>query len=213
MDSSNMLKELETYLKGLSPSVDIRFKDESLFMKALSRVMFFNKGFMTDYITTIGAKVYFPTRARYEANPLSSFCVLAHEGVHIVDGMKKPIRFPLGYLFPQILAVLALNACFAFLSLYFLFFLFALLFLAPIPAPFRKATEMRGYGMSIKVLEWLNMPAEYKIDGAAANFTGSGYYFMWPFPKSVKQELTSWLGNDTCLNEPIFKKVYDITKS
>ena len=35
-------------------------KSESKLMKAVAAILFFNKGFLTDYITTIGTTIYWP---------------------------------------------------------------------------------------------------------------------------------------------------------
>ena len=43
--------------------VSIKYKDNSWFMKVLSKILFFNKKFMTRFTTTIGKTVYFPRGA------------------------------------------------------------------------------------------------------------------------------------------------------
>jgi len=214
MSDRTMLINLENKIKEQVPSFEVRFKDESMFMKILSKILFFNKNFMTSVTTTIGTKVYWASRERYEAKPGASFRTLAHEFVHIVDFIKRPVRFVLGYLFPQIFALLALFAVLAFISPWFLLFLLALLFLAPLPAPFRKTAEMRGYGMSVKTLNWLYgyLVSTEEAARYVKYFTGPSYYFMWPFKESATKEFSQWVDplNNECLREPVYKDVYDI---
>lgn len=204
MTDLERLQLLERRIRELVPSFEVRFKDESPFMKALGKVLFFTKGFMTDFTTTIGAKVYFPNRQQYLANPGNSFRILAHEFVHVLDFVLNPVAFVCGYLFPQNLALLSLFASFAFLSPHFLLCLLFLLCLAPIPSVPRKNSEMRGSGMSLKVLQWRGESArnlEWWVAHNADNFVNSNYWYMYPFRDSVERELANWLADDRCLTD------------
>src|SRR4030043_385107 len=89
------------------PNLKIKYKDESLLMKILGKLMFFNKGFMTSYTTTIGSTIYFPNSNFVKARPISSSVILLHELVHLYDNSKftAPL-FSFLYLFPQILVLL-----------------------------------------------------------------------------------------------------------
>lgn len=166
------------------PNVAIAFKDQSLFMKILGKILFFNKSFMTNYITTIGETIYFPSVNYVNFHPASMFIVLLHEIVHIHDEKKisKPI-FNLLYLLPQLLALLAIPLFFVigFWSLLFL------LFAAPLPAFFRMNFEKRAYIASLYVMKVLNDKYAYNIDLDAKTqyflqqFKDSSYYYMWPF--------------------------------
>jgi hypothetical protein len=216
MDNLKQLQTLEERIKVLCPSFEVRFKDESLLMKVLGKVMFFNKGFMTDFITTFGSKVYFPNRKKFLDDPLTSFRTLAHEFVHIMDYKKNPVWFVLSYAAPQALTLLALLSVFTPLWHYFIWSLLALFFVLPIPSLGRKNIETRGYGMSLKTLLWdgyNKMPEDYLLY-CVENFTGSGYYFMWPFKNSIIDELKKY-SSDDCLNDPnpAYKEVYNILKS
>lgn len=218
MNDQQMLDALQAKIKERVPSFKIKFKNESTFMKILGKLLFFNKGFMTNYITTIGTTVYWPSRERFEQYPLGSFLTLAHEYVHIMDYKRHPVLFPLGYLFPQIKAILALLAILAVVSPWFLLALLFLLALAPWPAPHRKWAEMRGFGMSVKARAWLGWTiSEDRMNRYVEQFTTSAYYFMWPFAKCVRKELTEWAdpNNLECLNysSPAYKDVYDIIKA
>ena len=164
--------------------VEILFKNESLLMKVLSKILFFNKRFMTGYITVIGKKVYFPSREWLENNRASAARSLCHEFVHISDErIVGPIAYRLSYLFPQWLSVFAVAAI--FVGPWALFFL---LFLLPLPAPFRAFWELRGYAMTDLVFF-----SEFKqfsdFNFLEKQFVGSGYYYMWPFRKSLREEI------------------------
>jgi hypothetical protein len=187
-------------------------------MKFVGKIMFFNKGFMTDYITTIGKTVYFPSKAKFEADPGAYFYTLAHEYVHVADYAARPTTFIIGYLFPQILASLSLLSLLAFFSPYFLLFLLTLIFVAPIPAPYRAWAEIRGYAMSCKVRLWDGWSEETvrnRLELKYANaFTTSAYYFMWPFKNYVIRKLTEKVSSDSCLSDsnPACVDVYNIIK-
>lgn len=113
---------------------------------------------------------------------------LQHEWVHLKDAEtlfgKLPkktkrlnlILFSLAYLFPQCLAIFSLLA---FVNLWWLL---CLLFLLPIPAPFRAMAELRAYRRNVE----LGRPPEDIVPA----FCRFGYYFMLPFKKKVLKELT-----------------------
>jgi hypothetical protein len=166
----------------------IKYKNASLFMKILGFLLFFNKGFMTKYITTIGSNIYFPNEEFISSKNQSAISVLAHELVHIQQAKKYgSILFSILYLFPQCLVVFSLLAP---ISLWFLLFLICIL---PLPAPWRMKFEVGGYTMSLFVLNeqlifFQNQPAQiyerlYKESDKinSAYFVGSAYWFMWPF--------------------------------
>lgn len=144
IDHRTVFNDLARYL-FLNYDVCVRFKDKSRLMRFISALMFWNKTFMTDYVTTIGRTVYFPTRLDHD----DDWGTLAHEAVHALDYDRAPTRFVLGYLAPQCLGVLSVLAALAlFLSPVWLLSLGFLLFLAPWPSPWRLARERRGYAVS-----------------------------------------------------------------
>jgi hypothetical protein len=180
----------------------IKFKDESLYMKFLGKILFFNKDFMTKYVTTSGKDVYFPSHERFLKDRGRYFKTLCHEYVHIQDYILHPVRFTLGYLFPQILSLFSLGAIFAIFNLWFLLFLLALLFLAPLPAPWRARSELRGKGMNCKVQVWSGETvSNYDLNKYVDAFTTSAYYFMWPFKKRVVKKLRRYIDSDECLSD------------
>jgi len=142
-------------------------------MMWLSWLLFFNKKFMTNYITVIGYKVYVPKLPWNQENPLSACSVLAHEWVHMKDSKKFGPLFKFLYLFPQILAPLAVFGFYH--SAFFLF----ILCLLPLPAPFRAWFEFRAYVVSIAVRWWLTKQTT-SYDWLTEQFTSSAYYWMFP---------------------------------
>jgi hypothetical protein len=174
------------------PDFEVRFKAESRLMHFLNFfVQIFNRKFMSDYTTVIGPVVYFPSRERFLREQDMYASVLAHELVHMLDMQRLgTVRFTVMYMFPQILAPLALLAIGAFWEPWFLLALLFLLFIAPIPAPWRRDLELRGYVMSLAVQYWkTRMITSHTIDWAASQFIGPSYYFMWPFRSHTVQEL------------------------
>lgn len=172
------------------PKLQIKYKNESNFMKLLSKILFFNKNFMHSYITTIGNSVYFPNKQHIENNPIESIIILAHECYHIKDAKKfNSFIFIMLYLVPQLFALLFIPMLFI-LGWWALLFL---LFLVPIPSPGRAYFEFHGYTMTLfmcdQVYRELGMKDQKrkillrelaeKIKNT--NFAGPGYYFMWPF--------------------------------
>ncbi len=172
-----MMTLLQGYLEQ-SHGIRVRFKDQSRLMRFIGRVMFFNRLFMTHYTTTIGKTVYFP---RGEDNWLT----LAHEAVHALDYERRPVRFTLGYLMPQLLGVLGLLSLVGALwCTWSLLGAVLLLALAPWPSPWRLARERRGYQVTIAAdilrerstamvrspgyLRWL----------ADHTYSGPSYYYM-----------------------------------
>lgn len=200
------------------PGFTIVFKDRSRWMKFLNFfAQIFNPKFMTKYTTTAKATVYFPTEEFFLSDPERAFDILAHELVHMVDKRKNGfIRHDLAYAFPAVLAVLAVFVFGAFWNLWFLLSLVFLLALLPMPSPWRKDIEMRGYTMSMAVFYWRWATyGEDQFQFIADQFTGPAYYFMWPFKKSVMRELKRRfiaVQSGKILEDPIFRAVYDIVK-
>src|SRR5208282_4238572 len=168
------------------PGYQVKYKDQSTFMKILGGILFFNPAFMNNYITTIGDTTYFPSESFVSKDPLNASIVLLHELVHVTDEKTySKFLFGLSYLFPQILAPLC--AILFFFTHWYIALPIMLLFLAPLPAPFRMNWEKRAY---IAALYAQNAIAKRLNDGTSlpnamtydlTQFTGGAYYFMWPF--------------------------------
>jgi len=176
---------IERLLKRISPvvpGVKLAYKRHSKLMKLISKLLFFNKKFMTKYYTTLGSTIYIPDS--HPATPLN-LEVIAHECKHIYDSRQHPILYNLGYMFPQIMALfafLALGAIWSSLS--WLWCLLFLIFLAPIPSPGRMLIERQGYLMSLACEYWLNGRVNASsYTWIAKHFTGPNYYWMWPFSR------------------------------
>lgn len=168
-------------------------KSESWLMKLISLFLFFNKDFMNGYVTTIGRTIYIPNLLIGKEDTPQYKSIIAHEYVHILDSERDKL-FKLKYLFPQILSLLTI-----FVTPFTLWGLLFLLFLAPIPAIWRKTYEVRAYKMSLASMYLLLKSENFddeKIDKILKDqiihfnkqFVSSAYYWMWPF--GVKKELT-----------------------
>lgn len=167
------------------PGIQVKYKDQSTFMKVLSYVLFFNRGFMTDYITSIGSTMYFPSAQYIENDPIDNTVVMLHEIVHIEDEQNSnSILFGFLYLLPQLLALL-------FIPLLFIvgwkFALIAFVFALPLPAYFRMQDEKKAYTIALYAMYKLNAKYNMTLDVKtwatyyALQFKNSAYYFMWPF--------------------------------
>jgi hypothetical protein len=181
-----MFDDVSTRAIQVYPNVQIKYKNESVLMKTLGVILFFNPQFM-DYITTIGTTIYYPTREFVRDAPISSTIDLLHELVHVRDAQNEnKILFGLLYLLPQLLVLLGLPLLFIF---GWKIALFSLIFLAPLPAYFRMKDEKKAYTISMYVVNKLNQHG-YSINldvqkqFFVSQFKGSSYYFMWPF-KSI----------------------------
>ena len=173
---------LEDSIKKEFPDFEYVDKRYSKFMKFLAQLLFFNKSFMSSYITVVGNKVYVPKLPWKKTNPYGAIEVLSHEWVHMKDNKRLGIWFKLLYLFPQILAPLALLG---FWNPWFLLFLLCIL---PYPALWRAKFELRGYTISMAVRYWL-LKEEPNYDFLVKQFTGPNYYYMYPFEDYMRERL------------------------
>lgn len=214
MDDKN--KQRREALVAYEESLGVRnvIKDESSFMRLIGKILFFNRGFMTIFITTIGQTIYWP-RDIWE-DDYAVWSVLPHELTHAMDFRRMGlIPAALIYLFPQVLAVFALGAIGAIWDVRFLWFLLALIFLFPWPAPGRKYMEMRGFAMSVATDMWANPThkREEAPNWILDNFTGPNYYWMWPFRKHLEAQFKTWITwiNDGTIDEkmPLAKVLRD----
>jgi hypothetical protein len=195
--------------KKYFPKLEIKFKNESLIMFIISKILFFNKNFMTEFITTLGHTIYFPQKSFITNHPVSSLIVLLHELVHIYDLNKYGMLFNIGYLSPQIFALLAPLA----LLFSWKLALVLLLCLLPLPSPFRMYFEKRAYIVSLYSMKKLNDKYNYKINLEdqkqffVKHFSDSTYYFMWKFSilKDFDQALAKINAGEKPFEDPIFE--------
>lgn len=179
----HLAKELHTVVP-----FNIKYKDESWEMQVLNLfVIWFCPNFLTQFTTVIGNTIYFPSRAYVRWNPDGAMRTLAHEVVHILDMDKWTPGFFMGaYLFPQILALGVFT--FPFFGLWSLLFL---IFLLPIPAPFRYYFEARGYAMDVLTAH-PGHRAEM-VERSLDHFTGWNYYKMYPFEEQVREAIKGYV--------------------
>ena len=110
------LKEFEVEIQKHVPDFSIKFKNQTASQKLIGFLtQSFNSKYMTSYATTSFPTVYFPTKVFYESQPDSSFKILAHEFIHMMDMKNHPTWWKLMYALPQALAIFPLIA-FAALS-------------------------------------------------------------------------------------------------
>jgi hypothetical protein len=184
MFTNNVYKNVISLLE--KDKIHIIPKDKSLFMRILSKLIFFNKKFMTKFITTIGETIYLSTGFN-DLPETSRVITLLHEYVHI-NQKRKDKLFSLKYLFPQSLIILSFAA---FLCPPMALFM---LFLLPIPAYFRMKYEAEAYGLSLFLFKKSGIyHMDFEFEHCIKQFTGPNYYFMWPFEDFIRKEiLYSW---------------------
>lgn len=194
------------------PNLQIKYKNESRFMKFVGMLLFFNKTFMTNYTTTIGSTIYFPDSKYLESNPVSGAVTLLHELVHVYDSMKYTrFLFSILYLSPQILFLFTLPLMIISWKLIFV----SLLFLLPLPSFFRMHFEKRAYLVSLYVLNYLIINKMIHADLDAnkeyylTQFKSGGYYFMWPF-KNLNLEFENGVRKIKLGEKPYNDSVFNI---
>jgi hypothetical protein len=178
--------------------VEVVEKTTSRFMRVLAVLLFFNKKFLTEYITTIGGTIYWPNVEQMYMYPDRAFGALFHETQHAADYRWSPFLFVTTYLSPQIACLLS---CLSVLSVVFgvwwLLWLLALLFLLPLPSVGRAVWEMRASSAEMALNLWKygeQTISEVRMSGLVRRFTGPDYYFMLPFGKLVEWLAYRYLG-------------------
>jgi Zn-dependent protease with chaperone function len=198
-------------LGSLFPKVKIAFKDQTPWMSWLCKLLWFDPTFATEYTTTVGNTVYFPSKHFIDVHPITSIVILCHELTHISDEQRyNPVLFGLLYLLPQILVI---PCIFLFWLISWKFVLpLMLLCLLPWPAYFRTLFERRAYSVSLYAMNRLNQKG-YNIDLQAQKqsfldyFTGSDYYWMGKF-LPVEKDLDAALITIQSGNKPFESDVF-----
>ncbi len=173
----------------------VRDKGESNLMKFIGFLLFFNPSFMTNYTTTIGSTVYFPDGYTVR-QPEDAARTMGHEGYHL-EQIKKHgrVKFSLQYLFPQVLAAFALLALLAFVWLPMLWCLCFLVFLAPLPAPWRVKYEREAYLVTavLDAARGWDITSDWYEKYQVNHYTAWGYYkpawFSGPVKKFVREDM------------------------
>lgn len=171
---SALLAELRTEF----PSFKLVPKTASPFMKLLDvllRVITFGqaRGFMTNFITTIGYTVYVNTGWDI-ASEVGKVIVLRHERVHMRQRRKYgALLFSLMYL------LLPLPCVFAY---------------------FRRQFEMEAYAETLMAIAELN-PSQIPVmqshghrEHVIGFFMGPAYFWTWPFRKQLERWYDDALG-------------------
>lgn len=135
-------------------------KSESRFMKLIAWLLFFNKTFMTGYVTTIGNRMYVPDH--WGEDGLSNAATLRHERVHL----RQQKRY--GFLLYAFLYLLVLPAVFTF----------------------RAKLEKEAYEESMRAWLAYGGEKAFTLrrkDQLIKQFTGGSYGWMCPFPGKMER--------------------------
>ena len=185
------ITEFELKLANIMSAIEYEFPDfkivekqDSKLMRILGKVLFFNKDFMTRYITVIGNTVYVPSKQWVKDKPYAALEVFCHEWVHMKDNRDLGPMFKILYLTPQIFAGCALFSLWSGNLLWLL----CLIFLLPMPSAARAELEMRGYTVSMAVRWWV-LEQEPDYEKISKYFTSSAYYWMYPMKEAVIEDL------------------------
>jgi len=223
-DNYHKVADLAEEQKG----VRIIFKSQSLLMRILSKILFWlpKDQFMNGYTTTLGRTIYLSDHYAGMSEPSAGeTATLVHELVH-VEQFERLGRVPmsLAYLFPQCLALLSLFSLLAIGgNLWFLLCLLFLLFLAPLPAPWRMVYEVDAYCTGYAAFFWVHgkevplmdkQEIQRRLGGYLSQFTGWSYYKMWPFEedlaKRFDRKLTALRLHDWSDLPFIAREVYEV---
>lgn len=196
---STTFDELLAEFQKVLPGLTVRYKPDSLFMRMIGGVLFFNPEFYARYATTFGSTVYLSSLQWVLDNPDSAKAVLAHEAVHVDDYRRNPISYTLGYAFPQGLAFLGLAAVFAVLfashSTVALLALAvgAILFVSFVAFSSRSAFHAAGVAFATAIVAWLlGAILASHLWGSLATAAVLIPLAPWPSPGRVRAELRGY---------------------
>ena len=207
-------QDLLAAAQGYFPGLQVKYKDQSSLMKFIGTLLFFNKGFMKDFTTTVGNTIYAPDENFFKLHPVSGAIIFLHELVHFYDHKRLgTFRFQLSYMLPQILFV-------PFLLLFLVSWKLALplmlLSLLPWPAYFRMQYEKRAYLTSLYCIQKLSSSMSFnsnllsQVSHFVEYFTSSSYYWMWPFQTSLTNEFNTAAQNILAGKRPYEDPVFDM---
>jgi hypothetical protein len=196
------------------PHFKIGYKDQSILMKIIGKLLFFYPSFTTHEATSWGDTIYFPNQSFVNKKRISSIIFLLYELVHSYNKKRMgKLCFYLSYLFPQILAVPALLLFLVFP--WFVALPIILILISPIPAPFRMKHEKKAYLASLYCIQAIDQKHNYHIDVRAqsdffvAEFNHFYYYKMWPYP-DIKQDFKEAMLKIENGHRPYQDEVFDI---
>jgi hypothetical protein len=151
-----LFKNLVLAAQQYFPSLKIKYKDNSILMKILAKLFFFDKTFK-DNSTTRGFTIYLPSPTFIKMHPVSGAVIFLHELAHLYYRQKMGIFFNLLYLMPQLLILPSL-------LLFLISWKVALpviLLVSMLPAYFRMHFEKQAYLSSIYVIEKLSVKLNF----------------------------------------------------
>lgn len=211
---------IQLYLKQIEEKHKIKIqvlpKSQSKLLKTLRPIIeIFNKNYWNDYVTTLGNTIWVPENwINNNYSALSMIETIMHECVHIKQANEQTVFIHnILYLFPQILVIFSLLAFLAIpFGLNWLWTLTFLLFLLPLPAPFRYQKELEAYRITMLFLKHV-----YKTDTRGSwaeqsiveQMVGSSYYFAWPFKKLILKDLQ----NEEALQKELYKDILSFLES
>lgn len=174
----------------LSTGARLKDKKSSIFNQIVNVFLWLptRGSYMMNFWTTIGKTIYAPS-----IRGSLDWMVTFHELCHVRQAQREGVvRHSILYLLPQIITVWLIPLLLLFGAGWWS--LVGLVFMLPIPAPWRAEKELEGYKMSIAAME-LRRPGSgsYAIDAYIEHFTGSNYYFMWPFRDKIVSEMRAHL--------------------
>jgi len=178
---SDKRKALESLISQLIPGFSIESKKESTLCRFYSKILFFNKSFMTEYVTTLYPKIFVPELPWREDDDLEATVILAHEFVHLYDRKRMWLWFNLLYLSPQVLALFAVATFWSPINILWL------VCLAPMPSLGRAWLEYRGYRATLASVYWLT-GKKVELDWLLLQFSGPAYYWMFPFKNILSKK-------------------------
>jgi hypothetical protein len=194
----NLIKAIaaEKVVRKHNPNFEIQPKADSRVHKTIGKLLrvLGNPDYLEQYWTTLGNTASYPTNLS-DGFAEDSWQTVLHEGWHSIQNQKyTKYLTSAAYLVPQIFGILAvlLNLIAAVTGFWSPWLLVGLVFLAPIPAPFRALIEWPAYKISIATDFWTwgdIEPKKYKsyVDKYVVEaFAGPGYYWMWPFRSWVR---------------------------
>lgn len=168
--------ELLYDIKNEFPEFKIIQKEDSLLMKTIDivlKIITFGqmKTFMTDFITTIGEKIYV-NKSWQSISLIGKIQIIRHERVHMRQSRNQGrFLFSLKYLF------LPLPIGFAY---------------------FRKKFEQEAYKESLLVLYEYHGSKVFNKElkeNMILHFTTSQYFWMWPWKKNLEKWYDSTIKN------------------
>lgn len=195
-DHERIFRDLSRVMFEQLPGFDIRWKDQgpgSALQKAIGLLLRpSSPGYLTDHASSWFGRVYFPSITWVIEDPERAWRVLAREFVRLHDQKLHPWWFRISYLFPQILAPLALislgagawaplGAALGFLA-----------FLLPLPSPWRRQWELRAHEATVAACYWTGAEG-YSVMEACSQAIASGYYGAETEPSRVYRDLDQLL--------------------